>query len=106
MPIRAKTYTYDEVKALPSEGGGLIRIYCVEGWSAAILWKGVPLKTLLTAAEPKPEANTVIFHAVDGYTTSLPLNEILDNNLLLAYDANGIALPPEMGFPFIFVAGG
>ena len=65
---------------------------------------GVLLKTLLDAAEPKPETNTVIFHAVDGYTTSLPLQEILEKNLILAYDANGIALPPEMGFPFIFVA--
>ncbi len=98
-----QTYTYDEVTALPSEER-LIRIYCVEGWNANILWKGVPMKTLLEAASPQADANTVIFHAVDGYTTSLPLSEILDNDLMLAYDANGIALPPEMGYPFIFVA--
>ncbi|NLI53168.1 MAG: molybdopterin-dependent oxidoreductase [Clostridiales bacterium] len=98
-----QTYTYDEVKALPSEQR-LIRIYCVEGWNANILWQGVAMKTLLEAATPQGEANTVIFHAVDGYTTSLPLQEILDHNLILAYDANGIALPPEMGYPFIFVA--
>lgn len=98
-----QTYTYDEVTALPSEER-LIRIYCVEGWNANILWKGVPMKTLFEAASPQADANTVIFHAVDGYTTSLPLSEILDNDLMLAYDANGIALPPEMGYPFIFVA--
>lgn len=98
-----QTYTYDEVKALPSEER-LIRLDCVEGWSANILWKGVAMKTLIEAAEPQAEANTVIFHAVDGYTTSLPLKEIVENNLILAYDANGIALPPEMGNPFIFVA--
>jgi DMSO/TMAO reductase YedYZ molybdopterin-dependent catalytic subunit len=96
-------YTYDEVLSMPGEER-FIRLYCVEGWDANILWKGIPMKTLLTAADPKAEANTVIFHAVDGYTTSLPLQEILENNLILAYDANGIALPPEMGFPFIFVA--
>ena len=89
--------------ALPSEER-LIRLYCVEGWNANILWQGVTLKSLISAAEPKAEVNTVIFHAVDGYTTSLPLQEILDGNLILAYGANGIALPPEMGFPFIFVA--
>ena len=98
-----KQYVYDEVKALPGEQR-LITIHCVEGWDATILWKGVAMKTLLDAAETKPEAKTVIFHAVDGYTTSLPLHEILEKNLMLAYDANGIALPPEMGYPFIFVA--
>ena len=96
-------YTYDDVLAMPSEER-LLRLYCVEGWNANILWKGVLMQTLLEAAKPQAEVNTVIFHAVDGYTTSLPLQEILDNKLLLAYDANGIALPPEMGFPFIFVA--
>ena len=90
-----QSYTYDEVTALPGEER-LLRLYCVEGWNANILWKGVPLKTLLEAAEPHAEANTIIFHAVDGYTTSMPLQEILDHNLILAYDANGIALPPEL----------
>ena len=98
-----QTYTYDDVTQMPSEER-LLRLYCVEGWNANILWKGVTMQTLLSSADPKTEANTVIFHAVDGYTTSLPLQEILDQNLILAYDANGIALPPEMGFPFIFVA--
>lgn len=97
------TYTYEQVKALPGEQR-FVTIYCVEGWDATILWKGVTLKSLFEAAGVQPEANTVIFHAVDGYTTSLPLQEILDNDLVLAYDANGIALPPEMGYPFILVA--
>lgn len=96
-------YTYDEVRGLPSVQR-LITIHCVEGWDATILWKGVAMKTLLDAAAAKPEAVTVIFHAVDGYTTSLPLAEILQKDLMLAYDGNGIALPPEMGYPFIFVA--
>jgi len=41
---------------------------------------------------------------VDGYTTSLPLATVLDNELIMAYQANGIDLPPEMGYPFIVVA--
>ena len=96
-------YTYDEVLTFSSEQR-LITIHCVEGWDATILWKGVTLQNLLETVEPNAEANTVIFHAADGYTTSLPLSEILDNNLMIAYDANGIPLPPEMGYPFIFVA--
>ena len=100
---KPQAYDYEDVLALPSEER-LIRLYCVEGWNANILWQGVAMKTLIASAEPKDEVNTVIFHAVDGYTTSLPLTEILDGNLILAYNANGIALPPEMGYPFIFVA--
>ena len=98
-----QSYSYADVNALASEEK-LVRLDCVEGWSATILWKGVPMQTLLDAAKVQPVANTVIFHATDGYTTSLPLSEIQEKNQLLAYDANGIALPPEMGFPFIFVA--
>lgn len=100
---QAQTLTYEQVTAMQSEER-LLRLYCVEGWNANILWQGVLLETLIESASPKDEANTVIFHAVDGYTTSLPLQEILDNHLLLAYNANGIPLPPEMGFPFILVA--
>ena len=97
------SYTYEQVKDFSGEQR-LVTIYCVEGWDATILWKGVTLKSLFEAAGVQPEANTVIFHAVDDYTTSLPLQEILDNDLMLAYDANGIALPPEMGYPLILVA--
>jgi DMSO/TMAO reductase YedYZ molybdopterin-dependent catalytic subunit len=98
-----QSYTYADVTALNSEER-LVRLDCVEGWSASILWKGVPMNSFLDAAKVQPGANTVIFHATDGYTTSLPLSEIQQKNQLLAYNANGIALPPEMGYPFIFVA--
>ena len=49
-------------------------------------------------------AKIIIFHAYDGYTTSFPINYILDNNILLAYKANEIILPPNRGFPFTLVA--
>ena len=94
---------YGDVLALPVYER-LITLYCVEGWEATILWKGVLLKDLLNLAGVRPEAVTVIFSAVDGYTTSLPLATVLDNELILAYQANGIDLPPEMGYPFIVVA--
>lgn len=97
------TLTYDEVKALtPYER--LITLYCVEGWDATILWRGVALSDLINLAGAKPEAVTVIFEAVDGYTTSLPLQDVLDRDLILAYSANGLDLPPSMGYPFIVVA--
>ena len=82
----------------------LITLHCVTGWDATILWKGIQLSQLLNIAGVKPEANTVIFHCVDGYTTSLPLSTIIENKLIMAYNANGLQLPDSLGYPFIFVA--
>lgn len=103
LAARPTVMTYDEVKAL----GAIerkITLYCVEGWDATILWRGVQLSTLIALVEAKPEVNTVIFHCVDGYTTSLPLATIIENQLILAYESNGLPLPPAMGYPFIVVA--
>lgn len=82
----------------------LITLHCVEGWDATILWEGVSLVELIEKANPRSEAVTVIFHAADGYTTSLPLALVKERQLILAYKANEIDLPPEMGYPFIVVA--
>jgi DMSO/TMAO reductase YedYZ molybdopterin-dependent catalytic subunit len=82
----------------------VVTIYCVEGWSATILWEGPLVKDLIQDAGAQTAANTVIFHASDGYTTSLPLDYIGNNSIILAYKMNGIVLPPERGFPFMLVA--
>lgn len=82
----------------------LVTLNCVEGWHATILWKGVLLGDIIKLAEADLKANTVIFHSVDGYTTSLPLSLILDKKIILAYSSNKITLPPALGYPFIVVA--
>ncbi len=94
---------YEDVKKLDAYER-LITLHCVEGWDATVLWKGVLLEDLMGKAGIRPEAVTVIFSAVDGYTTSMPLATILDRQLILAYGANALDLPPEMGYPFIVVA--
>lgn len=95
--------TYDDVLALTSYEK-LITLHCVEGWDATVLWKGVLLKDIIAPAVTEKTANTVIFHCVDGYTTSMPLAYIIDNNIMLAYSSNNITLPPSLGYPFIVVA--
>jgi DMSO/TMAO reductase YedYZ molybdopterin-dependent catalytic subunit len=82
----------------------VVTLHCVEGWDAKILWEGVLIEKLIDLAGAKGEANTVIFHAEDGYTSSLPLDSIRENDILLAYKMNGVPLPPERGFPFQVVA--
>ena len=95
--------TYEEVLAYPSFQR-VVTLHCVEGWDATILWEGVKLVDLFKAAQTQGEANTVIFKCVDGYTTSLPFETIVERDLLLAYNANTAPLPPATGYPFIVVA--
>ena len=82
----------------------VVTLNCVEGWRVTILWEGIRLKDMLADAEVSSTANTVIFRAYDGYSTSLPLDYILDNNILMAYKMNNVTLPPERGYPFQLVA--
>jgi len=82
----------------------VVTLNCVEGWCVTILWEGVLVKELIEEAKASPEANTVIFHAYDGYTTSLPLDYIMGQDIMLAYKMNGVVLPPERGAPFQLVA--
>ncbi len=97
-------YTYDDVINNHQSYQKLVTLDCVEGWSVTILWQGVLINDLIARAGIKPEAKIIIFHAYDGYTTSLPLQYIQDNNIMLAYKMNDVVLPPERGFPFELVA--
>ncbi len=99
-----KSYTYDEVISGNNNYSKLVTLNCVEGWSVDILWEGVLVKDLLEKSGIPLEATTVIFRAYDEYSTSLPLDFVLENNILLAYKMNDITIPPERGFPFQLVA--
>lgn len=82
----------------------LVVLHCVEGWSVKVLWEGIRLAALLDSSGPDPSANTVIFHAADGYTSSLPLAFVRGRDLILAHKMNGVVLPPERGYPLQLVA--
>ena len=104
LVTNSKTYTYDEVTKNHQNYEKVVMLDCVEGWSVTILWKGLLVKDLLAEAKPLPNARVVVFHAYDGYTTSLPLDYIMNNDILIAYIMNGVTIPPERGFPFELVA--
>ena len=99
-----KSYTYDEVIDGYTNYKKVSELHCVEGWSVTILWEGVLVRELIAQSSPLPEARVVIFHAYDGYTTSFPIEYIIDNDILLAFKMNGLTLPVGRGFPFHLVA--
>jgi len=97
-------YTYDDVISNYPVFEKVVTLHCVEGWSVTILWEGILVKDLIEAAGVDPNATVVIFYAYDGYSTSVPLDYIINNNIIMAYKMNGVVLPPERGFPFQLVA--
>lgn len=98
------SYTYYEVLDNFTSYKKIITLNCVEGWSATVLWEGVKVMDLIAEADTDESAEIIIFHAEDGYTTSLPIEYIRDNELILAYKINEVTLPDENGFPFQLVA--
>jgi DMSO/TMAO reductase YedYZ molybdopterin-dependent catalytic subunit len=98
-----KSFSYDEIVNNYTSYKKVVTLNCVEGWRATILWEGIMIKDLIADLGVDSNANTVIFRAHDGYSTSLPLEYIIDNNILIAYKMNNVTLPPERGFPFQLV---
>lgn len=97
-------YTYDEIIDGYDHYKKVLTLDCVEGWSVTLLWEGMLVRELIQNAAPTAEANTIIFHAYDGYTTSFPIEYIMDNDILMAHKMNEVTLPPARGYPFQLVA--
>jgi DMSO/TMAO reductase YedYZ molybdopterin-dependent catalytic subunit len=97
-------YTYGELLERYPHYTKVVTLHCVEGWDATLLWEGIQVRDLIRHAGPESHANTVIFTAHDGYTTSFPLSYLMDGDIIMAYRMNNITLPAERGYPFELVA--
>ncbi|HEY1331907.1 MAG TPA: sulfite oxidase [Actinomycetota bacterium] len=78
-------------------------------------WTGTPIRPLLDEAGVRPGAVEVVFTGMDRgveaeldqrYRRSLPLDEAMGDDVLLAYELNGRALPPQHGYPLRLVVPG
>jgi DMSO/TMAO reductase YedYZ molybdopterin-dependent catalytic subunit len=94
---KPKTWTWKEFLALPSE---MVTkdIHCVTKWSKFdTQWKGVSIDVLFEGVETAAEHTTQVSYG--GYTTNLPLEDLMDGKAWIVYEYNGEALPPEHGGP-------
>ncbi|GAA4251028.1 MAG TPA: sulfite oxidase-like oxidoreductase [Dactylosporangium sp.] len=92
-----KKWTWGEFTALPYEDV-TVDIHCVTKWSKLHTgWRGVPIDTLMEDVETA--ADYVMAHSYDGYTTNLPLEDLLDGQAWVAYRYEGEALEAEHGGP-------
>ena len=101
---KTDVYTYQEILVKYPNYTKIVTLFCVEGWDTTILWEGVLVRDLIRDAGIDPRANTVIFTARDGYTTSFPLDYLMNHDILMAYKMNNVTLPAERGYPFQLVA--
>jgi len=93
------TLTWNNLLELPSVVI-LSDFHCVEGWSVLNnKWEGVSFKTIVKMVKPEENAKYATFECDDGYTTSLPLTDLLDDDVLLAYKLEDEYLKPERGGP-------
>lgn len=93
------TWSWEEFQKLPIRSL-TCDIHCVTRWSKFdTRWEGVPFRDFVQLVGVKPEAQFVIVHCAYGFTTSLPLEIMLDDDVLLAYRYDGRPLDAEHGFP-------
>lgn len=91
------SWDWDQFMELPSETPN-VDIHCVTKWSKlGTRWQGVSLDTLL--ADVETAADHVLAHSYGGYTTNLPLEDVLDGQAWIAYRFDGEDLPAEHGGP-------
>jgi DMSO/TMAO reductase YedYZ molybdopterin-dependent catalytic subunit len=78
-----RSWSWEEFRALPSERV-TVDIHCVTKWSKlGTDWEGVSLDTLFADVETAAEFTLV--HSYGGYTTNLPLEDLLDGKAWVAY---------------------
>jgi sulfane dehydrogenase subunit SoxC len=128
---RPLTLTLDELRSRPARrlavtmecagnGRALLSPHVVsQPWLAEAVgtaeWTGTPLAPVLEDAGLLDDAREVVFTGLDRgvqgdvehpYERSLPLDQALRDEMLLAYAVNGEPLPPQHGFPLRLVVPG
>jgi DMSO/TMAO reductase YedYZ molybdopterin-dependent catalytic subunit len=92
-----RAWNWLQFSQLPSEER-TVDLHCVTRWSKlGTTWRGVSLDTLL--ADVDTAADYVLIQAYGGYTTNLPLEDLLDGQAWIAFEHEGEPLPAEHGGP-------
>jgi DMSO/TMAO reductase YedYZ molybdopterin-dependent catalytic subunit len=93
------TWSWRELHALPGSTY-FGDIHCVTTWSKLdTTFAGVSVDTLLVAASPTAEAAYVLAHSTTGYTTNLPLADVMGGRAWVVWEYDGRPLPIEHGGP-------
>jgi DMSO/TMAO reductase YedYZ molybdopterin-dependent catalytic subunit len=96
---KALRLSWDEFTRLPMKEV-TADMHCVTRWSRFdVRWEGVPFADVAKLALPKPEAKYVMVLAEQGYTSNVPLADLMRPATLFAMKHNGEPLSAEHGYP-------
>jgi DMSO/TMAO reductase YedYZ molybdopterin-dependent catalytic subunit len=92
-----RDWSWAELMALPQETP-TVDIHCVTRWSKLeTSWRGVSLDALL--ADVESAADFALISSYGGYTTNLPLEDLLDGKAWVVHEYDGEPLHPAHGGP-------
>ncbi|TDW90524.1 DMSO/TMAO reductase YedYZ molybdopterin-dependent catalytic subunit [Kribbella pratensis] len=92
-----RRWSWDEFRGLDAEQV-TTDLHCVTRWSKlATNWTGVPVDALL--ADVELDGTFVIASSYGGYTTNLPLDDLLDGKAWVVFEYDGRPIEPEHGGP-------
>lgn len=94
------TFSWTDLLALPATEI-VTDIHCVTKWSKFdTQWNGVRVRELLDrCGGAAPTATHVLETAEHGYTTNLPVADVLGDDALVAYEFDGVPIEPIHGGP-------
>jgi len=93
------SWSWEEFLQLPSKEY-VVDIHCVTKWTKLdTRWKGVSLDTLLEQVELDGKAMYLTAYSDGGYTTNMPLSEVINGQAFVGYEFDGKPLAPEHGGP-------
>ncbi len=93
------TLRFAELLGLP-QADVVVDIHCVTSWTKlGTRWRGVPFRAIVERVKPTARAKFVVMECEQGFTTSLPLEALLDDDVLVTHTYDGRPLPAEHGGP-------
>jgi sulfane dehydrogenase subunit SoxC len=124
LVARPRTFTLDELRQMPTVSSA-VTIECAgngralmdpfpggqpwrSGAVSTAVWAGVPLAHLLELTGVRPDAVEMVFSGADRgiedgveqrFERSLPTEDAMAPDVLVAYEMNGEPLPPQHGSP-------
>ena len=101
---RPTTLTLPELQGLPVVDRE-VTLDCVGGSRNICTMRGVLFADLMDRAGAKQEISTAIFHCADGYFTTHPVRDLLEDEAFMAYATNGVG-DRDHGYPLRLVAPG
>ena len=93
------TWRWDDFTGLPAEEF-VVDISCVTKWTKLdTRWRGVSVDRLLEQVQLESSAAFAVAWSDGGYTTNLPLPDLLNGQAFVAWEYAGRPLAPEHGGP-------